>query len=108
MARQEAIASYDDSEVWNKKGEISVGDKLEGFYIEHQTFTSKFGEGDAYIILCEDDVKKKIMGQADIRRKFEQIPVGSYVWVEFVGFTETKNGAMKEYKVEFDPDMKAD
>ena len=99
MARQEAIASYDNSEVWNKKGEISVGDKLEGFYIEHQTFTSKFGEG---------DVKKKIMGQADIRRKFEQIPVSSYVWVEFTGFKETDNGAMKEYKVEFDPDMKAD
>ena len=58
--------------------------------------------------LCEGDVKKKIMGQADIRRKFEQIPVGSYVWVEFTGFKETDNGAMKEYKVEFDPDMKAD
>lgn len=108
MARQEAIATYDDSEVWNKKGEIQVGDKLEGFYIEHQTFTSKFGDGDSYIILCEDDKKKKIMGQADIRRKFEQIPVGSYVWVEFIGFKETDNGAMKEYKVEFDPDMKAD
>lgn len=104
MARQEATATFDNFEVWNKKGEMSVGDKLEGFYIDRQTFTSKFGEGEAYVVLCEDDVKKKVMGQADLRRKFEQIPVGSYVWLEFLGFKETDNGAMREYKVEFDPD----
>lgn len=109
MARQEAIATtYEDIPVWNKKGELKIGDKVEGFYIEHQTFTSKFGDGDSYIILKEDDSKAKLMGQADIKRKFASIPEGSYVWVEYKGLVETDNGPMKEYIIEFDPELKAE
>ena len=104
MARQEAVAG-DSSPVWNKKGEIKIGDKIEGFYIKHDTFTSKYGDGDSFILLCENDEKKKLMGQADIKRKFENIPLGCYVWVEYVGLVETDNGTMKEYKVEFDPEL---
>lgn len=105
MARQEATAGSTNVPVWNKKGEIKVGDKIEGFYIQHDKFTSNFGEGESFILLCENDEKKKLMGQADIRRKFANIPLNSYVWVEYVGLVETDNGSMKEYKVEFDPEV---
>jgi len=44
-----------------------------------------------------------IWGSAVIDSKFEQIPVGSEVRVEFKGMAEGKRGQYKDYKVQYKP-----
>lgn len=100
MARKTAEANI--IETWNKKGELKQGDKLEGRYVRSENFSTKFGEAISFIIVTEEGVELSLMGQANIRAKFKNIPVGSYVWIEYTGIVDTKNGAMKEYQIEFD------
>lgn len=93
---------YADLDTWNKKGELTEGDALEGYYIDREVFNTKFGEMIIYVIERTDGSKVKVAGQSDIKSKFENIPLGSHVWVIFDGLTETKNGAMKSYTIEYD------
>lgn len=96
------VGKYSDLDTWNKKGELKEGDILEGYYIDKEVFTTKFGEMVIYVIEQLDSTKIKITGQSDIRGKFEGIPMGSHLWIKFDGLTETKNGAMKTYTVDYD------
>lgn len=102
------VGKYTDLDTWNKKGELSEGDTLEGYFVDKESFETKFGEMVVYIIEQLDGTKIKITGQSDIKVKFENIPVGSHVWVTFAGLTETKNGAMKTYTVEYDDEDRKD
>lgn len=97
---------YTDLDTWNKKGELTEGDSLEGYYIDSEAFETKFGEMIIYIIEKLDGTRIKVTGQSDIKSKFTDIPVGSHVWISFAGLTETKNGAMKSYTVEYDDEDK--
>lgn len=112
MARKTAEAKaskYSGLDTWNKKGEIKEGDTLEGYYIDREEFNTKFGDMVVYIIEKNDGQLIKVTGQADIKSKFESVPRGARVWIEFKGLTETKNGAMKTYQIDYDDeDIKAD
>lgn len=105
MARKTAEAKaskYSGLDTWNKKGEIKEGDTLEGYYIDREEFNTKFGDMVVFIIEKNDGQLIKVTGQADIKGKFEDIPRGAHVWIEFKGLTETKNGAMKTYQIDYD------
>ena len=105
MARKTAeskAGKYSDLDTWNKKGNLKEGDSLEGYYIDSDTFNTKHGEMSIYVIQKLDGDKIKITGQTDIKSKFDEIKIGSHVWISFVGLTETKNGAMKTYTIDYD------
>ena len=105
MARKEATSKqskYGSLKTWNEKGLLNVGDKLDGYYIDKEEFTSKYGVGEVYIILKEDGSMIKVMGQTDIKNKMAEVPVKAHVWIEFEGLVETTKGAKKAYKIEFD------
>ena len=112
MARKTAEAKaskYSGLDTWNKKGEIKEGDTLEGYYVDREEFNTKFGDMVVYIIEKNDGQLIKVTGQTDIKSKFESVPAGAHVWIEFKGLTETKNGAMKTYQIDYDDeDIKAD
>lgn len=104
MAKQEAISKaskYADCPTWNEKGKLNAGDMIDGYFVDKEEFTTKYGEMSVYIIETKDG-NVKITGQTDIRAKFESVPMGSHVWVTFEGLTETSRGAKKTYKIEFD------
>ena len=105
MARKVAeskAGKYQDLDTWNKKGQLKEGDFLEGYFVDKEEFTTKHGDMVVYIIAIEKNSLVKIVGQTDIKNKFDEIPMGSHVWVEFKGLTETKNGAMKTYEISYD------
>ena len=105
MARKTAeskMSKYSDLETWNKKGKLREGDKLEGYFVDKEEFSTKFGDIIVYIIEKLDGEKIKVTGQSDIKNKFGDIKLGSHIWIEFKGLTETKNGAMKTYEIEYD------
>ena len=92
-----------DLETWNKKGEINEGDVVEGYYVDKEEFSTKFGDMVIYIIEKLDGTKIKVTGQSDIKNKFgDEIKLGYRVRIEFKGLKETKNGAMKNYDVQYD------
>lgn len=100
------VGKYADLDTWNKKGALKEGDTLEGYYIDSEEFNTKYGDMIIYVIEQLDGTKIKITGQSDVKGKFTDIPVGSHVWISFDGLTETKNGAMKTYSVEYDDEDK--
>lgn len=105
MARKEATSKqskYSGLKTWNEKGLLKEGDKLDGYYLDKEVFTSKYGEGEVYIILKEDGSMIKVMGQTDIKNKMAEVPEKAHVWIEFEGLVETAKGAKKAYKIEFD------
>lgn len=105
MARKKAESKqgkYQDLDTWNKKGELKEGDNLEGYYVDREDFNTKHGEMTVFIIAKAQNDLIKVVAQTDIKGKFEDIPMGSHVWLTFKGLTETKNGAMKTYEVEYD------
>ena len=63
---------------------------------------SQDGEMSIYVIEQLDGSMIKITGQSDIKNKFTDIKLGSHVWIKFAGLTETKNGAMKTYEIDYD------
>lgn len=93
---------YQDLDTWNKKGQLKEGDAIEGYFVDSEEFTTKHGDMIVYIIAIEKNLLVKVVGQTDIRSKFDSIPMGSHVWLEFKGLTETKNGAMKTYEISYD------
>lgn len=105
MARKQAVSKqskYSDLKTWNEKGQLKEGDSIDGYYIDKEVFTSKYGEGVIYILLLEDGKMIKIMGQTDIKNKMEDVPENCHVWIKFDGLVETSKGAKKSYTIEYD------
>ena len=105
MAKQTAVSKankYADCKTWNEKGKLNVGDAIDGYYVDKEEFTTKYGDMVVYIIETAEGENVKIVGQSDIRGKFANIPMYCHVWVKFEGLTETDRGAKKTYTVEFD------
>lgn len=89
--------------IWNKKGNIAVGDSVEGVYKAKVEIKTKFGEGVVYQCTKENGEEFALMGTADIKNKMEQVPEGAKIKVTFSGFAETEKGSpMKVYDVEYD------
>lgn len=97
--------NYTQTTTWNK--DLEAGAKLEGIYKNKEVFEGKFGESVKYVINF-DGVDYGVYGSASINRQFKGIPTGSYVWIEYKGEAETKNGrTVKEYVVDFDDEYAA-
>lgn len=105
MARKQAVSKqskYSDLKTWNEKGQLKEGDSIDGYYIDKEVFTSKYGEGVIFILLLNDGKMIKVMGQTDIKNKMEDVPEKSHVWIKFAGLVETSKGAKKSYEIEYD------
>ena len=96
--RKKAIES---TEIWNK--DLNVGDTLEGVFIKTEVFDGKFGETEKYVIEKEDGNKLGVYSSASLERQFNNVPVGSYVWITYKGEETSKNGRpVKVYDVDYD------
>lgn len=98
--RKSASESYEKTTTWNTN--LNVGDKLEGVYEKHEEFEGDFGHTIKYVI-NKDGTKYGVYGSASLYRQFKNIPVGSYVWIEYTGETTSKNGRIvKAYTIDYD------
>lgn len=88
---------------WNK--DLTAGDKLEGVYLKKETFDGKFGTTEKYVIETVDGKKYGVFSSASLMNQFNQVPEGSYVWIEYKGEETSKNGRpVKVFTVEYDDD----
>lgn len=86
---------------WNK--DLAPGAKLEGVYVKKEIFSGKFGETDKYIIEMKDGNKVGVFSSASLVNQFNNIPEGSYVWIEYKGEETSKSGRpVKVYEVDYD------
>ena len=93
------------TEIWNK--DLSVGDKIEGVYIKKEIIKTQFGETEKYVIETPDGKKMGIYSSSSLERQFANIPEGSYIWVEYKGEVQSKNGRpVKQYEAEYDDEYK--
>ena len=110
MARQtleSKAGKYADVDTWNKKGQIKEGDTLEGYLVDRDSFTTKYGTMYIYIIKKTDGSLIKVIGQKNITSKIdESVELGVHIWFTYKGIVETANGAMKEYNIDIDPEDK--
>ena len=108
MARKELeskAGKYADIDTWNKKGEIKEGDELEGYLYDRDSFDTKYGTMYIYVIQKLDGSLIKVVGQKNIVSKIDDsIKIGTHIWFKFTGLVETANGAMKNYKIDVDPE----
>lgn len=102
--KQSANKTYTQTTTWNTK-DLAIGAKLEGDYIDKETFTNNFGERTKFVVKGLDGVEYGVYGSAVLNRLFANIPVGSHVWIEYKGEGQSKTGrTVKLYEVEFDPE----
>lgn len=89
----------DFAEPW----EPGDGEEISGIYIGFDNVPTKRGDKDHFkshrIQIEGKDVPIGISG-AMIDRKMAQIPVGTFVWITFLGMVDTNNGEAKDYRVE--------
>ena len=101
--RKSASATYEKTTTWNK--DLEVGAKLEGVYLRKENFEGNFGPTVKYVIES-GDIKYGVYGSASLNRQFDQIPVNSYVWIEYTGETVSQNGrTVKTYTVDYDDEV---
>ena len=99
--RKSASKTYEKTTTWNTN--LNVGDKLEGVYKRYEVFTTDLGPTTKYVIEGSDGVLYGVYGSASINRQFENIPEGSYVWIEYTGESQSKKGRMvKTYAIDYD------
>ena len=90
---------------WNK--DLTAGAKIEGIYTKKELIKNQFGETEKYVIETSDGTKMGIFSNASLARQFANVPEGSYVWVEYTGEAQSKNGrTVKVYTVEYDDEYK--
>lgn len=87
-------------EPWKPESE---GEEIEGFYKGYDEVPS--GRNDnkyfrSYRILPEGSEEMRSVSGAMLKNAIERIPTGTYIWITYLGETETKNGTAKNYKVE--------
>lgn len=104
--RKSASTTYEQTTTWNK--DLAVGAKLEGVYLSKETFEGDYGLTTKYIVQASDGTKYGVYGSASLNRQFEQIPTGSYVWLEYTGETTSAKGrTVKTYAVDYDDEYQA-
>ena len=98
-------AQFTKTQTWNK--DLNAGDKIEGYYVKKEVFEGKFGLSIKYVIRFDDE-EWGVYGSASLNRQFKNIPEGAYVWIEYKGEVQSKNGrTVKEYTVDFDTEYTA-
>ena len=99
--RKSASKTFEKTTTWNTN--LSIGDSLEGRYTAKEEFEGNFGNTVKYVIDGADGIKYGVYGSASLNRQFENIPTGSYVWIEYTGETTSANGRIvKTYTVDYD------
>ena len=89
------------TETWNK--DLNPGDKLEGVFVKTEQFENEFGKTEKYVIETSDGKKMGVFSSASLSRQFNNVPVGSYVWIEYKGKESSKGGrSVNVYVVEYD------
>ena len=89
------------TKTWNK--DLNIGDKIEGVYLKKEVVTGKYGDTEKYVIETAEGEKLGVFSSATLARQFQNIPEGSYVWIEYKGEETSKNGRpVKVYEVEYD------
>jgi uncharacterized Zn-binding protein involved in type VI secretion len=96
MARQKVETGQ--SNIWQFEAE---GDKHEGVYSGTRTLDPQYKP----LFIVGD---KLVKPTAQVEQAFENIKVGSYVWLEFQGKKAIKGGkTVNVFDIEQDPDFKA-
>lgn len=89
---------------WNK--DLTIGATLEGRYIKKETFDGQYGQTEKYVIETQTGEKMGVFSSASLARQFAQIPEGAYVWIEYKGEENSRNGRpVKVYSVEYDDEI---
>lgn len=102
--RKSASSNYEKTTTWNTN--LNIGDKLEGVYESKEEFEGNFGHTTKYVIKAQDGIKYGVYGSASLNRQFNNIPEGSYVWIEYTGETTSQNGRIvKTYAVDYDDEF---
>lgn len=92
------------TETWNK--DLTPGATLEGKFIKTEVVKTQFGESFKYVIETPDGKKMGVFSSASLARQFNNVPEGSYVWIEYKGEEQSKNGRpVKSYTVEYDDEI---
>ena len=98
MARKTAGSTGD---TWDKQGE------LHGFFTEHKSNVGRH-QSNVYIIEKEDGTKVQVWGSTVLDTKFQEIPIGSEVWITCLGETQSKGGSTYvDYQVDYDDEVPA-
>lgn len=101
MTRKKAI---EITQTWNK--DLTPGATIEGRFIKTEKVDTQFGESFKYIIETPDGKKMGVFSSASLARQFNNVPEGSYVWIEYKGEEQSKNGRpVKSYTVEYDDEI---
>lgn len=104
--RKSASTTYEQTTTWNTN--LTIGDKLEGVYERKEEFDYEGTHYIKYVVTASDGVKYGVYGSASLNRQFANIPVGSYVWIEYNGETISKKGrTVKVFTIDFDDEYKA-
>lgn len=86
---------------WNK--DLQPGATIEGVYLKKEIFKGKFGDTEKYVIETQEGEKLGVFSSASLANQFQNIPEGSYVWIEYKGEEISKNGRpVKVYSVDYD------
>ena len=100
--RKKAI---EQTQTWNK--DLQPGAKIEGVFIKTENITTQFGSSAKYVIKTSEGMMG-VFSSASLARQFANVPEGSYVWIEYKGEEQSKNGRpVKSYVVEYDDEYQA-
>lgn len=106
--RKSAATTYEQTTTWNSSKTLQIGDKLEGKYLRKEEFDYEDTHYIKYVIETDDGTKYGVYGSATINRQFDNIPVNSYVWIEYEGEGVSKKGrTVKLYKIDYDDEYQA-
>jgi len=80
----------------------TIGDVWEGYYEGPETVHDDVKNEDYEYLDFRDQAGDGFMASASyqLSRAFTDIPVGTYVRMTVLGFTETRNGRMTNFKVQ--------
>jgi len=103
--KRQEVAS-DLPPVWGGEDGLKEGDVLEGIFIGSKTIKFKSKSFRTHQIQNEDTGEVLSFSGAISDGKMARIPRGAYVWITFLGMTDTANGEAKDYKIEADASVK--
>ena len=103
--RKSANKTYEETTPWEY---TNFGDKLEGVYEAKDEFDYEGKHIIKYVISSPDGTKYGIFSTASLERAFNNIPVKSYVWLEYTGKVKSKKGFdVHTFNVDYDDEYKA-
>lgn len=99
IENQQRENNYEKLAKWNYES----SPKIEGVYLDKLKYDGKFGPTELYV-LDVNGVNYAVYTLTTLKNQFDRVPIGSYVWIEYLGEKQSKNTnrTFKDFKVEFD------